>query len=65
MLVTDHYILNSCCNVVTISNGLFPISVLKALLHASVECSHKLCVEWVAATDLEDETRDEVRYSKR
>ena len=37
-------------------------SVLKALLHASVECSRKLCIEWVAATDLEDETRDEVRY---
>ncbi|CAN6483743.1 unnamed protein product [Victoria cruziana] len=32
------------------------LSVLKALLHASVECSRKLVVEWVAATDLEDAT---------
>ncbi|CAN6444590.1 unnamed protein product [Victoria cruziana] len=30
------------------------LSVLKALLHASVECSRKLIVEWIAATDLED-----------
>ncbi|XP_031494596.1 uncharacterized protein LOC116260409 [Nymphaea colorata] len=32
------------------------LSVLKALLHASVECSRKLVVEWIAATDLEDAT---------
>ncbi|XP_031493965.1 uncharacterized protein LOC116259255 isoform X2 [Nymphaea colorata] len=35
------------------------LSVLKALLHASVECSRKLMVEWVAATDLEDATARE------
>ncbi|XP_065852491.1 uncharacterized protein [Euphorbia lathyris] len=30
------------------------LSVLKALLHASVACRRKLVVEWVAAGDLED-----------
>lgn len=30
------------------------LSVLKALEHASIECSRKLSVEWVAASDLED-----------
>ncbi|XP_019055548.1 PREDICTED: CTP synthase-like isoform X2 [Nelumbo nucifera] len=30
------------------------LSVLKALLHASIACHRKLVVEWVAATDLED-----------
>ncbi|GKV24495.1 hypothetical protein SLEP1_g34102 [Rubroshorea leprosula] len=30
------------------------LSVLKALLHASVACCRKLVVEWVAAGDLED-----------
>ncbi|KAH9646070.1 CTP synthase [Citrus sinensis] len=32
------------------------LSVLKALLHASVACHRKLIVEWVAAGDLEDAT---------
>eukprot|EP00250_Pteridium_aquilinum_P015359 c22539_g2_i1 orf=62-1858(+) len=35
------------------------LSVIKALLHATLACSRKLCVEWVAATDLEDVTRIE------
>ncbi|MCO5550100.1 hypothetical protein L7F22_003579 [Adiantum nelumboides] len=35
------------------------LSVIKALLHASLACSKKLCVEWIAATDLEDSTRNE------
>lgn len=33
---------------------------IQALLHASVECSRKLVVEWVAATDLEDATAAKV-----
>uniref|UniRef100_A0A0D9V2Y0 CTP synthase n=1 Tax=Leersia perrieri TaxID=77586 RepID=A0A0D9V2Y0_9ORYZ len=32
------------------------LSVLKALLHASVDCHRKLVVDWVASTDLEDST---------
>ncbi|KAF2951185.1 uncharacterized protein [Oryza sativa Japonica Group] len=32
------------------------LSVLKALLHASVDCRRKLLVDWVASTDLEDST---------
>ncbi|XP_062205503.1 uncharacterized protein LOC133907458 isoform X2 [Phragmites australis] len=32
------------------------LSVLKALLHASVDCRKKLVVDWVASTDLEDST---------
>eukprot|EP00262_Sarcandra_glabra_P000049 TRINITY_DN10058_c1_g1_i1.p1 TRINITY_DN10058_c1_g1~~TRINITY_DN10058_c1_g1_i1.p1 ORF type:complete len:614 (+),score=115.36 TRINITY_DN10058_c1_g1_i1:208-2049(+) len=35
------------------------LSVLKALLHASIDCHHKLVVEWVPATDLEDVTAKE------
>ncbi|KAJ7524983.1 hypothetical protein O6H91_17G030800 [Diphasiastrum complanatum] len=35
------------------------LSVLKALQHASIACSRKLSIEWVAATDLEDSTRNE------
>ncbi|KAI9162569.1 hypothetical protein LWI28_028595 [Acer negundo] len=35
------------------------LSVLKALLHASVACHRKLIVEWVAAGDLEDSTAKE------
>ncbi|KAL5540220.1 hypothetical protein UlMin_024020 [Ulmus minor] len=35
------------------------LSVLKALLHASVVCRHKLIVDWVAAGDLEDVTAEE------
>ncbi|KAL5732039.1 CTP synthase (glutamine hydrolyzing) [Ranunculus cassubicifolius] len=35
------------------------LSVLKALLHASVICHRKLIVEWVAASDLEDATAKE------
>ncbi|KAK1276990.1 hypothetical protein QJS04_geneDACA011031 [Acorus gramineus] len=35
------------------------LSVLKALLHASVACRRKLVVEWVAATDLEESTEIE------
>ncbi|XP_020265071.1 CTP synthase-like isoform X1 [Asparagus officinalis] len=35
------------------------LSVLKALLHASVECHKKLVVDWVAASDLEDATEEE------
>ncbi|KAH7682317.1 CTP synthase protein [Dioscorea alata] len=35
------------------------LSVLKALLHASLRCRKKLVVEWVASTDLEDETAKE------
>ncbi|CAI0546159.1 unnamed protein product [Linum tenue] len=36
------------------------LSVLKALLHASVALQKKLVVDWVPATDLEDETAQEV-----
>ncbi|KAJ3704140.1 hypothetical protein LUZ61_007845 [Rhynchospora tenuis] len=32
------------------------LSVLKALLHASVACRRKLVVDWVASTDLEEST---------
>lgn len=32
------------------------LSVLKALLHASVDCHRKLVVDWVASMDLEDST---------
>ncbi|GAU35442.1 hypothetical protein TSUD_363980 [Trifolium subterraneum] len=32
------------------------LSVLKALLHASVACNRKLIVDWVPAGDLEDDT---------
>ncbi|XP_068636881.1 uncharacterized protein [Aristolochia californica] len=35
------------------------LSVLKALLHASVACRRKLIVEWVPSTDLEDQTAKE------
>ncbi|XP_024015159.1 CTP synthase isoform X2 [Eutrema salsugineum] len=35
------------------------LSVLKALLHASVACHKKLVVEWVAASDLEEITAQE------
>ncbi|GLT69023.1 hypothetical protein SLA2020_412080 [Shorea laevis] len=35
------------------------LSVLKALLHASVACNRKLIVEWIAAGDLEDITAKE------
>ncbi|KAJ3670903.1 hypothetical protein LUZ60_008329 [Juncus effusus] len=35
------------------------LSVLKALLHASVVCHRKLIVDWVASTDLEDSTSQE------
>ncbi|KAK9149938.1 hypothetical protein Syun_008247 [Stephania yunnanensis] len=35
------------------------LSVLKALLHASVECRKKLIIDWVAAGDLEDVTARE------
>ncbi|KAK9937297.1 hypothetical protein M0R45_014097 [Rubus argutus] len=35
------------------------LSVLKALLHASVACRRKLVVDWVAAGDLEDVTAKE------
>ncbi|KAM1234841.1 uncharacterized protein LOC126586979 isoform X1 [Malus sylvestris] len=35
------------------------LSVLKALLHASVACRRKLVVDWVAAGDLEDVTAAE------
>ncbi|KAM6599112.1 hypothetical protein CsatA_018721 [Cannabis sativa] len=35
------------------------LSVLKALLHASVACHQKLVVDWVAAGDLEDATAAE------
>ena len=33
---------------------------LQALLHASVACHKKLIVEWVAASDLEEITAQEV-----
>lgn len=36
------------------------LSVLKALLHASVACHKKLVIEWVAASDLEEITAQEV-----
>ncbi|CAD6237846.1 unnamed protein product [Miscanthus lutarioriparius] len=39
------------------------LSVLKALLHASVDCRRKLVVDWVASTDLEDSTAIEVWHS--
>ncbi|KAJ8440380.1 hypothetical protein Cgig2_012816 [Carnegiea gigantea] len=35
------------------------LSVLKALLHASVACRRKLVVDWVPASDLEDATKEE------
>ncbi|XP_020592596.1 CTP synthase-like isoform X1 [Phalaenopsis equestris] len=35
------------------------LSVLKALLHASVLCRRKLVVDWVTSTDLEDTTAQE------
>ncbi|XP_021764419.1 CTP synthase-like [Chenopodium quinoa] len=35
------------------------LSVLKALLHASVACHHKLLVDWVPASDLEESTKQE------
>nr|XP_009393080.1 PREDICTED: CTP synthase-like [Musa acuminata subsp. malaccensis] len=35
------------------------LSVLKALLHASVACRRKLVVDWIAATDLEENTEIE------
>ncbi|CAK9169875.1 unnamed protein product [Ilex paraguariensis] len=35
------------------------LSVLKALLHASVACRRKLSVDWVPASDLEDATAKE------
>ncbi|XP_075497873.1 uncharacterized protein LOC142535342 [Primulina tabacum] len=35
------------------------LSVLKALLHASVACHRKLCVDWVPASDLENATAEE------
>ncbi|XP_020208399.1 CTP synthase [Cajanus cajan] len=35
------------------------LSVLKALLHASVACNHKLVVDWVPAENLEDDTSKE------
>ncbi|KAL8513341.1 hypothetical protein ACS0TY_019518 [Phlomoides rotata] len=35
------------------------LSVLKALLHASVACHRKLCIDWVPASDLEDTTMEE------
>ncbi|KAK6129418.1 hypothetical protein DH2020_036836 [Rehmannia glutinosa] len=35
------------------------LSVLKALLHASVACHRKLCVDWVPASDLEGATAEE------
>ncbi|XP_055818463.1 uncharacterized protein LOC129887407 isoform X1 [Solanum dulcamara] len=35
------------------------LSVLKALVHASVACHRKLCIDWIAASDLEDETSRE------
>lgn len=35
------------------------LSVLKALLHASVACHRKLIVDWVSASDLEDATAEE------
>ncbi|KAH6756893.1 CTP synthase family protein [Perilla frutescens var. hirtella] len=35
------------------------LSVLKALLHASVACRRKLCIDWVPACDLEDATLEE------
>ncbi|KAK3023741.1 hypothetical protein RJ639_044406, partial [Escallonia herrerae] len=35
------------------------LSVLKALLHASVACHRKLFIDWVPASDLEDATAEE------
>ncbi|KAL2524690.1 CTP synthase family protein [Abeliophyllum distichum] len=35
------------------------LSVLKALLHASVACQRKLCINWVPSCDLEDATAKE------
>jgi len=35
------------------------LSVLKALLHASVACRKKLIIDWVLSSDLEDETAKE------
>ncbi|KAJ8449018.1 hypothetical protein Cgig2_004073 [Carnegiea gigantea] len=41
------------------------LSVLKALLHASVACRRKLTVDWIPASDLEDETKAENPESYR
>ncbi|KNA15859.1 hypothetical protein SOVF_094430 [Spinacia oleracea] len=35
------------------------LSVLKALLHASVACHRKLLLDWVPASDLEESTKEE------
>ncbi|KAH9330115.1 hypothetical protein KI387_002223, partial [Taxus chinensis] len=35
------------------------LSVIKALEHASIKCSRKLSIEWIAASDLEDTTAKE------
>ncbi|KAJ4752390.1 CTP synthase [Rhynchospora pubera] len=35
------------------------LSVLKALLHASIACERKLIIEWVPAPDLEEKTKTE------
>ncbi|KAJ8529016.1 hypothetical protein K7X08_035851 [Anisodus acutangulus] len=35
------------------------LSVVKALVHASVSCHRKLCIDWIAASDLEDEASRE------
>lgn len=35
------------------------LSVLKALEHASIKCSRKLSLKWIAASDLEDTAADE------
>ncbi|KAL2623251.1 hypothetical protein R1flu_003456 [Riccia fluitans] len=35
------------------------LSVIKALLHAANACSRKLTLQWVAATDLEDNAKEE------
>ncbi|KAF6135212.1 hypothetical protein GIB67_035283 [Kingdonia uniflora] len=36
------------------------LSVLKALLHASIACRRKLIIDWVPASDLEDATAKEI-----
>ncbi|XP_020571572.1 CTP synthase 1-like [Phalaenopsis equestris] len=38
------------------------LSVVKALLHASVACCRKLVIDWISSMDLEDSTAEEAPY---
>lgn len=43
-----------------VPNKLYDCIILQALSHASIACHIKLTVDWVPASDLEDETENEV-----